>query len=61
LLPVETGYHEFELLNYFRQFQISEQVDQEKIRAEFKGGVLTLMLPKAERAKPKQITVSVAA
>ena len=53
-------YREFQLLNFYRQFQLSEQVDQEKIRAELKNGVLSIHLPKAEKAKPKQITVNVA-
>jgi hypothetical protein len=43
-----------------RQFQISEQVDQDKIRADLKSGVLSIYLPKAEKAKPKKITVNVA-
>lgn len=51
---------EFQLVNYFRQFQLSEQVDQEKIRAELKAGVLSVHLPKAEKAKPKKIGVNVA-
>jgi len=55
-----TVYREFELLNYYRQFQLGEQVDQEKIKAEMKHGVLTIHLPKAEKAKPKKITVNVA-
>jgi len=53
-------YREFQLVNYFRQFQLSEQVDQEKIRAELKAGVLSVHLPKAEKAKPKKIGVRVA-
>jgi len=53
-------YREFELANYFRQFQLNEQVDQEKIHAEMKFGVLTIHLPKAEKAKPKKISVNVA-
>lgn len=52
-------YSEFALANYFRQFQLSEQVDQEKIDAELKNGVLTIRLPKAEAAKPKKIAVTV--
>jgi HSP20 family molecular chaperone IbpA len=52
-------YKEYELTQYFRQFQLGESVDQERIRAEMRGGVLTVHLPKAEKAKPKKITVQV--
>lgn len=51
---------EFELVNFWRQFQLSDAVDQEKISAELNGGVLKLHLPKAEKAKPKRIQVKVA-
>lgn len=34
-------------------------VQAEKINAEFKRGVLTLTVPKAEEAKPKQIAIKV--
>jgi len=52
-------WNEFELLDYYRQFELGELVDQGKISAEMKNGVLSLQLPKAEKAKPKQITVKV--
>lgn len=50
---------EFSLQGYYRQFQLSDEVDQEKISAESKNGVLTITLPKAERSKPKQIKVKI--
>ena len=50
---------EFTLQNYYRQFQLSDEVDQSKISAESKNGVLTITLPKAEKSKPKQIKVKV--
>ena len=53
------NWREFDMANYYRQFNLSEAVDVEKISAELKHGVLTLQLPKAEKAKPKQIEVSV--
>ena len=56
----ESVYQEFELVNYYRQFELSEAVDVEKISAEIKNGVLTLYLPKAEEAKPRQIQIKVA-
>jgi HSP20 family protein len=55
----ESIYREYELVNYFRQFELSDKVDEGSITAELKHGVLTLSLPKAEKAKPRQITVAV--
>jgi len=52
-------YNEFAMLDYFRQFQLSDQVAQDKITAELKHGVLKVYLPKMEKAKPKQIAVHV--
>jgi HSP20 family molecular chaperone IbpA len=52
-------YREYELANYFRQFELTNHVDQSRISAELRHGVLTLSLPKAEEAKPKKIEVSV--
>jgi HSP20 family protein len=55
----EPIYREFELVNFFRQFELSDQVDQEKIAARLNNGVLMLQLPRAEKAKPRQIPVQV--
>lgn len=44
--------------DYFRSFRISEQVDASKIWAELQNGVLTLHLPKSEKAKPRKIAVN---
>ena len=52
-------HREYELINVFRQFELTDTVDQSKISADLKHGVLTLILPKAETAKPKQIPVRV--
>ncbi|MEA5112400.1 MAG: Hsp20/alpha crystallin family protein [Geobacteraceae bacterium] len=52
-------YREFELMNYFRQFQLPDVIDQSTAKAEFKNGVLTLTLSKAEAAKPRRIEVKV--
>lgn len=48
---------EYETGDFHRTFSISEAIDAEKIDAEFKDGVLTLHLPKIEKAKPRKITV----
>lgn len=57
--PANALRQEFVLQNYYRQFQLSDEVDQSKISAESKNGVLTVTLPKAEKTKPKQIKVKV--
>jgi len=52
-------YREYSLADYFRQFELSEEVDQDKITAEMKHGVLRIVLPKAERVKPRKIDIKV--
>jgi HSP20 family protein len=44
---------------FTRSFTLPNVVDQEKIKAEYKDGVLHLTLPKREEAKPKQISINV--
>jgi HSP20 family protein len=58
--PGNEVYREFELMSYYRQFQLPEAIDQDTTQAEFVNGVLTLRLYKAEAAKPKRIEVRVA-
>lgn len=42
---------------FFRQFQISDEVDEGKVSAEMKNGVLTLHMPKVEAARPRRIEI----
>ncbi|HVJ18823.1 MAG TPA: Hsp20/alpha crystallin family protein [Polyangiaceae bacterium] len=48
---------EYQWGTFFRQFTLSEAIDQAKIDAKLRDGVLRLELPKVEKARPRQITV----
>ena len=48
---------EFEIGKYYRQFTLSDAIDQNKIQAKLEDGVLRLTLPKAQKAVPRQMAV----
>jgi len=48
---------EYAIGDYYREFQVGDLIDKNKIEATVKNGVLTLTLPKAEKAKPRRIEV----
>jgi HSP20 family protein len=50
-------YTEYNIGHYSRSFQLSSKIDQGKIEAALKDGVLSLTLPKVEEAKPRTISV----
>ena len=57
----ESKYHRVERVygSFQRSFALPAAVKAEKIDASYKDGILTVSLPKAEEAKPKQIEVKV--
>ena len=44
---------------YYRSFNIPKEIKDDKIKAEFKDGQLTITIPKADEVKPKEIDINV--
>lgn len=44
---------------FTRTVKIAREIDPEEIRADYRNGILTVTLPKAEAARPRQIEVRV--
>lgn len=45
--------------SFLRTFTLPENVDDGRVSAEFKDGLLNVRIPKAEKAKPKAIDIKV--
>jgi len=57
----EENFHRMERTygSFTRAFTLPTTVQQDKVKAKFRDGILEIMLPKAEEAKPKHIKVDV--
>ena len=56
-----TKYHRVERMygKYFRSFTLPNKIKEDKIDAQFKNGQLTIVIPKADEVKPKEIEIKV--
>jgi HSP20 family protein len=57
----EENYHRVERSygSFARSFSLPNSINSEKVKAEYKDGLLTLTLPKREEAKPKTIKIDI--
>ncbi len=55
------NYHRIERIfgSFERSFSLPSTVQADKVKASYKDGILNIVLPKAEEAKPKQIDIAV--
>jgi HSP20 family molecular chaperone IbpA len=56
---MEVTHSEVNLPRYRRVFTLSQELDSEKVAAEFNHGVLKLRIPKAAHAQPRKIEIKV--
>jgi HSP20 family protein len=57
----QKGFHQIERSygSFVRAFSLPDTVDGEKVKADYRNGVLTITLPKKEVAKPRMINVQI--
>jgi HSP20 family molecular chaperone IbpA len=56
---MQASHAEVQLSRYRRVFQLSKELDADKVTAELNHGVLKLRIPKAEHAQPKKVEIRV--
>jgi len=48
---------QFDIGNYYRAFQLSDDFDKERVQAKLENGHCEVRIPKREEAKPKKIEI----
>ena len=55
--PANPVLRQYEIGNYYRAFQLSDDFDKDKIAAKLENGRLVITIPKREEAKPRRIEI----
>jgi HSP20 family protein len=55
----DVTYSEYGIGDYFRAFTLNEAFERDRIEAKMKSGVLSIVLPKAESVKTRNIPIKV--
>jgi len=56
--PENAVFRQYQVGNYYRAFQLSDEYDKERIAAKLENGLLEVSIPKREEAKPKRIEIN---
>ncbi len=56
---MQSLHSEYQSRNFERTFEVSNDIEGDNINADLKNGILHIVLPKREAAKPKQIEIKV--
>jgi len=55
--PENAVFRQYQVGNYYRAFQLSDDYDKDKISAKLENGLLEITIPKKEEAKPRRIEI----
>jgi len=55
--PGNAVIRQYNVGNYYRAFQLSDDYDKDKVLAKIENGLLVITIPKREEAKPKRIEI----
>lgn len=58
LEPQNPIMRQYNVGDYYRAFQLSDQYDKEKISAKFENGLLEITIPRKEESKPRKIEIT---
>lgn len=55
--PEGAAWRQYEVGDYYRAFQLSEEHDRDRIGAKFENGLLEVTVPKREEVKPRKVEI----